>query len=154
MHWQGEIISPSSSRHIRQKGVAGFSAGSNTLSSGVFMVEAPLATRREKKRNIIFRRHFFGACHSAREKGRMASFEINRPFDLRKMSFSKKKIFFPDSEQNQYRYFSKEAILPFSRAEMHTSRKICEKSSVIFSDQPRVPRIGIFLRPMRENDLD
>ena len=29
-------------------------------------------------------------------------------------------------------------------------RKNCEKSSVIFSDQPRVPRIGIFLRPMRK----
>ena len=55
-------------------------------------------------------------CHSAREKGRMASSEKNRYFDLRKMSFLKKIFLGTIFRQDESAFILKEAILPFSQA--------------------------------------
>ena len=77
----------------------------------------------------------------APQKGRMASFEKYQPFDLRKMSFSKKKIFFPKTQPDESPYFSEEAILPFLWAECHIFKKIRRVSgriSPVYHDVARL----------------
>ena len=66
----------------------------------------------------------------------MASSEKNRYFDLRKMSFLKKKILGTISRQSQTYDFSEEAILPFREAEW-TPWMFCRSNTDAIFFRPR-----------------